>query len=320
MSSFFVVILVLVTLTSLFCIGLVSLSQNIWLMVRVYFSLAILFLNGWMLLLYLSNINSPVLLFANRAVYASPMLGMLLLGQFADVYYRGLRPFRVSLLGFISLLVGVPSIVVALSAANVTGVTPRLYRGVVTGYSIIPGHLSILVALSTILLAATLVIRLVSAYSSATKNAKQPLRIIILTLFIAIATAMITNILFPLIFGGSDAANAASSIAAALFIISLAYSVLRYSFLDVRILVVRSVGFVAGMGVILGLAAVVQTLIFDLLGEGDFHIRPVQRFALTGLFVVAALSFRPLSILFARITGRIFFKGGYDSAAFISAF
>lgn len=314
------ILLLLTTLVSLFCIGLVYLSQNIRLLVRIYFSLAILFLISWIALLYFSNIKTPLVLLINRVVYVAPILTLLFLGLFIDTYYKRKITHRSFVLNIITTILALVGVGLASSPLNVSSVTSRMASGKLTGYSIVPGRLSYLVAAILIVLAAGVAARFLSAYKEADRRTKRPLRIILWALTITILVSLATNVLLPILIGGSAIADAVGNISVVLFVSCVAYSVLKYSFLNIRLLVIRSVGYVVSLGVILALISVLQVGLFSTIGGGRFALSTRQQLTLTLLFGIAALSFTPLRTLFAKLTSGFFFKGGYDSAEFITEF
>lgn len=315
-------LLALVTLISLFCIGLVYLSRNIARRVRLYFCLSIVFLILWVITLYLSNIESGLTLLFNRLVYASPIWAMFFFGLFIDASYvrDRLWDWRAKAGLALRLMVAIGGSALAVTGLNVASVEPRFdAAGEVNGYNIVPGALSWAVVGTLLLLAIIVIMRIVHAYGIATERPRKALRIILCTLVLMLSVSLVTNAAAPIIFGGSQLANAISNLTVVLFVSSVAYSVLRYSFLDIRLLVVRSIGYGAGLATILMGVAFAQVALFMTLADGD-TLTGRQQLVVILLSSLAAVSFSPLRRLFARLTSRLFFKDVYDPARFISSF
>ncbi len=312
------VLISLVALVSLFCGALVYLSKNIVLKVRVYFSIALLCMVEWVVTLYLSNLAGGLTLFYNRVVYVGPLLALLFFGLFIDAAYFQTKPFKK--LNFASILFTALVTPIALTRLNVTGVRQRFTDGVSDGYSIIPGSLSVSVAVALFILSATLVVRLYAAYKQATPKERRPLRIIFYALSLMISVSLLTDVVIPLLGYGSGLTNLISNLTAIVFITSMAYSVLKYSFLNVKLLVLRSLGYAAGLVVIVSLVGFLQIMLFNIIGGNSYTLNGQERALFLSLVVLASLSFGPLRLLFTKLTSGLFFKDVYSPSQFISSF
>lgn len=317
--SLALILLIPVVVISLFCAGLVWLSRNIAFQVRLYFCLALLFLIGWVTTLYYSNVDSNLTLFFNRAVYAGPIFAMLFFSLFVDTFYfTASRRFKK--LNVVTILLSVITGVIAFTSLNISSITPRLQNGEIAGYNVVPGRLSLLVVAALLLLSVGLFARIMLAYKRADEDKKKPLRLIFRALAAAIIVSLFTNLFAPLLFGGSSIANAISNLAIIVFVTTVAYSVLRYSFLDIRLVVVRSLAYIVGLVVILAAVTGLSVLLFNVLGGGEVSLNGQQLLVFAVLSVAVALSFDPLRSLFVRVTSKLFFKDSYEPAVFISTF
>lgn len=312
------ILLILVIAISLFCIGLVFLSRNIAFTIRLYFTLSILCLIQWVTSLFLSNVDSSLTLFFNRLAYVGPLFALLFFSLFIDsFYFRGGR--RLKALNVLSTVLATAAGIVAPTSLNVSSISPRLEDGVRVGYNIIPGSLSLFVLMAFFLLSVGLFVRLALAYKLTTDVERRPLKLIIGTLALATIVSLATNAVVPVVFGGSGLANILSNMTITIFISTVAYAVLKYSFLDVRLLIIRSVAYVAGLITLLAVGTVIEIAVFHVWGgDGALDARQIVLLAL--LLAAAALSFGPLRSLFAKVTSNLFFKNTYDPSAFIAAF
>ncbi len=313
------ILLVAVVLISLFCVGLVFLSRNIALSIRLYFCLAILGVIEWVSALYFSNVSSEFTLLFNRVVYIGPILALMSFSLFIDAFYLNTSK-TLKRLNIFGIALSVTAMGIAFTSLNVASISPRLEDGVRVGYNIVPGALSIFIAFTLFTLSIGLFARLIVAYRRTDEEKRKPLKLIFRTLVLAITVSLVTNLLGPLLFGGSSLANAISNVTVILFIGTVAYSVLRYSFLDIRLLVVRSIAYVVGLITILGLVTALEVLLFNVLGGGQHELDGQQLSIFVFLLVLATLSFGPLRGLFAQATSRLFFKNSYDSSGFITRF
>ncbi|OGE64626.1 hypothetical protein A3J13_01565 [Candidatus Daviesbacteria bacterium RIFCSPLOWO2_02_FULL_36_8] len=95
---------------------------------------------------------------------------------------------------------------------------------------------------------------------------------------------------------------------------SISYAIVRHRFLDIRLIVARTVAYVS----LLTILAVVYSLGFFVIG--DFIIGVTGRGQLvvsTALAMIIALSFQPLRNFIERLTDKIFFRYHYDSQEFL---
>jgi signal transduction histidine kinase len=277
--------------------------------VRIYFCLAIIFIVLWAVLLYLSNLNTPLVLFFNRAVYGSPALALLFFGLFIDASYPGGRRFA-RYLNIFSLIIASFCAMASLTSLNVLGLKPRIEHGLTTGYSIIPGRLAPVVGLILLLLSIALVLRIVMALRTAEATQRRPIKIILTTLLVAIFVSLSANVVAPLIYGGSDLANMASNIAVTIMVASMAYSALRYSFLDIRSYVSRAVVYLFTITIIALMYTAIAALLVTYLLNIKIGFGPISILSL--ITAVVAVSFNPLKDRFNRITNRLFFRDYYD--------
>ncbi len=313
-------LLILFTVLALFCIGLVAFSGNLKRSVRVYFSLSIVSLILWVITLYLSNIPSSHTLFYNRIVYVWPILALVLFSLFLSSQYHRRRRREQSLLTIASLAFGFVGLVIAPTSLNVVSVNTRTASGQFSGYNIVPGSLNLLIIVLYAALSLLLMIRFYTVYKTVPERDKRPLRIIFRGLLFAIIVSVLTNLFVPLLFGGSATANIVSNISIIIFILSFTYSVLKYSFLDIRLLVVRSVGYFGGLLSVFAVISAMQLVVLNLFSGGDYFLTQEQWITSAILLSLSTLSFVPLRNLFARITGRVFYKDSYDPAKFLKEF
>lgn len=99
-----------------------------------------------------------------------------------------------------------------------------------------------------------------------------------------------------------------------LFIFSLlvAYAIIRHNFLDIRLIVARSVAYILLFGTLITIYS------FFILGISRYlfattSLSPAQQVANVAFAMLLAITFGPLKAFFNRITNRLFYRDAYDS-------
>ena len=277
---------------------------------RVYFTLAISFMASWVAMLYLSNQTTGYTLLFNRIVYIAPALGLFFFGLFIDAsYFKPQR--RLKKLNILSALVAFLAIVAAATRLNVEAVKPRFQGGHISAYSIVPGRLNGLVVVALLVLSLLVIGQIISAYKRVDSKTKKSLQYILGALVLTIAVSFFTNALAPLFFGGSDVGDAVSNVTIVLFVTSMAYSALRHSFLDIRLIVARLLGYTAA---VLLIATAYGFLVLGLLrGLFGIHLAVGYQVVLAASTAIAALLFQRLKQFFDKVTSRLFYQDAYDA-------
>jgi len=314
------ILLLLFVLISLFCIGLVCFSHNLRINVRLYFAFAILFVILWLVFLYFSNLQTGWALFFNRGAYAWPIVALLFFGLFVGASYpKSKQDSFWTKANIISVIAAGATVCISLTNLNVADITPRTgVNGAFVGFNVVPGRLAILVGLSLLGFSVALITRVVLTYRRVEERQKRPLRIILLTLLLCIFVSLTTDVLGPLISGGSSIGNALSNIAVIIFIASVAYSALRYSFLDIRLYVLRALVYSITL-ISLGLAyAGVTSFFVTQILNIRLSFGAICMLALVTSLV--AVSFQPLKEYFDRRTSRLFFRDYYNPQDLLNEF
>jgi signal transduction histidine kinase len=126
------------------------------------------------------------------------------------------------------------------------------------------------------------------------------------------ALAVITNIILPNITGDTSTSRFAF-LAVIIWTIMLVYAVVQHRFLDIRLAIVRGVGYIAALITVMALyLLVVVFAISTLLPETARAYNPMQSYDIV-VAVVAAMTFQPIRRFFDRITRAIFYRDAYDS-------
>jgi len=152
-------------------------------------------------------------------------------------------------------------------------------------------------------------ILLVRNYTWSRGVQKAQAQIILLGITLAVASALTTNIALPQVFGTAETAKLAP-LAAVILALTLGYAVLRHRFLDIRLVLARSLGYVATITTLSSLYGFIVfgacRFIFDL--QIPMSAQVFFSFA-TG---IATLSFHYFKRLFDRLTNKLFYQDAYD--------
>jgi len=141
-------------------------------------------------------------------------------------------------------------------------------------------------------------------------NKKTQLIIVSVGITVGTVLGVITNALLPNVIGTIEPARFAF-IALLILSLSLSYAILWHSFMDIRLAVTRTVGYLLS---IVGVAVAFVAIVFGtaaIFFPGQFSLNG-QLFYM-GVAVVIALSFDPMHKFFDRLTKRFFYQDAYDT-------
>jgi signal transduction histidine kinase len=139
---------------------------------------------------------------------------------------------------------------------------------------------------------------------------REQLRWIILGILVMLGLIIFT-ILLPLMLFKTSSFVSLMPLYTAIFIAMTAYAIIRHNFLDVRLLVARSIAY--------SVVAVILVLTYSgsifLVGTYviGYEIRPVNMLISVIFAFIIAISYEPLLRNIERLTDRLFFKDRYDS-------
>lgn len=141
---------------------------------------------------------------------------------------------------------------------------------------------------------------------------RQQITFIYLGLILSATAVMVTNVVLPAIMYTSPTITRLG-IYSSLFLTGFtSYTILRHRFLDIRLVVARSVAYILLLGslaIIYGVAIFgVSQLFFD-----GSQLAGVERITYIALAVLLAFTFQPLRRFFERFTDRVFYRDHYDS-------
>lgn len=140
---------------------------------------------------------------------------------------------------------------------------------------------------------------------------KRQLKHVLTGIVISFGLIFFTNFLAVLLFGRSDLIPLGSSYTL-FFSGFMAYAIVRHRFLDIRLLVARSVAYLFSLALLTipyAFSAIVLTRLFF----PESELSTPQLIFLIFIAVIFGLTFHPARTAFTLLTRRIFFRDAYDS-------
>lgn len=186
------------------------------------------------------------------------------------------------------------------------------------GLNIVTGPAYYLLILEALLYVGYALILMQRSYvkGSTPRIIKAQIKYIFIGFVAAFVPILILNGIAPM-FSNSDAVILLGPNAVVILVFFMSLNIIRHKFLDIRILVVRSLGYLFSVftaGVLYG----VFVFVFvgnALLQEADITLS--QQVLYTISAVVLAFTFQPLKRFFDKATNRIFYQDAYDSQSLI---
>jgi signal transduction histidine kinase len=160
---------------------------------------------------------------------------------------------------------------------------------------------------------------LLSRFLKSTRGAKRTqVHYILLGTVLATAWGLTTNVFLSLLFGTSIYSQYGTA-SGLIFVFFLAYAIVKHRFLDIKLVIARSVAY------LLLLATLALTYAITIFGLSQLlfdtaETPPLHNVISTILAVILAFTFQPLRRFFERITDSIFYRHRYDSQVVLNNF
>lgn len=293
---------------SFILVGAITLSRNPSAKLNKYFMLFSSSLALWLISNYLagtSKTSYDVALIANRLTFIFGGFSVFSILIFVkNLVHEKFSP-KAKYLAAISLffiILGGTSLVVA----DVDVEPPT--------YLIIFGPLAIAYFLSVIICAIAAVRTLFRARKRATGALKAQIYVIQMSFAVGLGAILITNAVFPLVFG-IYSLTSLGSFFSALFVVGISYAIIRHRLFDIRLIVARSLAYLLLLASLVGLYGIVVFGIADaVFAQSAFSERIVP--ILTA--VLLAFTTPALRTTFNRLTNKLFFRDAYDPQSFLN--
>ena len=273
----------------------------------------IILMNLWNTTVYLVNAGEGPTLLLFRTTFIMVILIALSVYYFSTSIIRGYKRDNKDKI-YIPLLTAVFTFA-ALTPFNISSVE---ILPINDGFVVAPERgLGYFVILFWILglIAYSLYVLYSSLGGSNTAKRKQTIVIIYGTVF-ALISGVTTNMVLPNI-AGDTASTALSPLSTLLFASVMAYAIVRHRFLDIKLVVARSIGYFLSVLSIALLFAFSAFLAINFITEDDLKVTVSQQIFFTLIAVALAFVFQPVKRFFDKLSNSIFYRDAYDTQEFL---
>lgn len=101
------------------------------------------------------------------------------------------------------------------------------------------------------------------------------------------------------------------------FVVFTSYAIVRHHFLDIRLVVARSVGYILSLGMVVFIFSLLIFGVSDALAANHVSIRVTEVFNLS-VTIALVLLYPPLKRFFDRLTNKFFYRDAYDAQVFLN--
>lgn len=133
-----------------------------------------------------------------------------------------------------------------------------------------------------------------------------------ITLILALAIPIVANAFLALFFADSPELQFIGPLSVLMTSILLFYAMAEHRFLDIRLIVARSLGYLLSVGALAVLYGLISFAVINLMLPESASLN-VERGTYTLLAVVLAFTFQPLKRFFDRWSNKIFYRDAYDA-------
>jgi K+-sensing histidine kinase KdpD len=156
-------------------------------------------------------------------------------------------------------------------------------------------------------------IKLFNIYAGHKRGTKErkAVQIVLLTISLTLTYAVITNIVLPLL-THSQKLISLGVLSSVIFALGLSLSITKYKFLDIRLIVARSVAYFFSIGLIIAAFASISSII-------SFSVNDTESQVVNGgILILAILIYPYVKNFFDKATNQIFYRDAYDPQRFLN--
>ena len=255
------------------------------------------------------SVASQIALYAKYVAFSSSLAAVIIILQFV-VRLSGISFFKKLLK--ISLL---PLWLVCIISATPLAVASVAIKGDI--YAVSYGPLVWTYALGMIYGIGCMLYVIIYGIYHSDGVRKQRLKIVGISLLIALPIALVFRLLIPLL-TGITSFNRLASAPILVLVIGLYYSAVRYRLFDIRAAAVRTLAYVMSLGVLVVIYYILATVISGLFLNNNATLN--QSPLSIGLALGLLFIFQPVKKFFDRLTNNIFYRDNYNSDEFFARF
>jgi signal transduction histidine kinase len=301
-----------------FCLAitlLVYLDQKIKKKIKLSFYLLSTGIGLWQLFNVLSNANLTHEMLINRLVFVFPVIALAGFLFFVESLWQIKKSLSNTGRYIDYTLIGL-TLILSLSPYVVTGIQARYSNHIWSGYNVVHGPLYLLYILGIGAISAIAIISFLQYYRQTQSEEKRKLKYVLYGFAGSLILALLTSVALPLLLKSSSYSYL-SIFSGVLFIASVAYSISRYQFLDIRLFVLRATVYTLSIILLTIFYVLPAILIISVILKVQFTW---ARF-ISAIVVAAVVAFfyQWARVWFNKITRRIFFRDAYDPQSFIDA-
>jgi signal transduction histidine kinase len=294
-----------VLFTSLVCvIVLLNNHKTILSKTLLYIGIALMF---WETANYLADIPSVLTIVWNRATFLGPLFVFLFSDHFvAQIANRKHNTKRELLYFGITIIMAF----LCMTGLVIAQVDARMNDGVVQGFNVERGAGYSFVIIWILFLMIRFIGDLVRSYIKAEGKVKKQLQLVIIGVISAVSIGITTNLLLPIV-SGNTLSTQFAPLAGIAFTSLLAIAIIRHGLFNVRLLVIRALGY--------ALSLIVVSSIYGFIVFGiaryifDLRLSTIGVVTLSVATGIASLLFNKLKAFFDRMSRRLFYQDAYDS-------
>ncbi|MCK9641561.1 MAG: hypothetical protein M0R39_16785, partial [Prolixibacteraceae bacterium] len=272
------------------------------------FALFVLVLATWITSNYLSNLQSlsySVALLLNHLVLMSASLSLYIFLWFVYVTAPPITPILQRITRFI-LYFGL--------ATSFFAVTPFVIKSISRqkeASAVIFGNLATIYFFGVILAVLGVIVLLILGLRRAKGLERNRLNIILWSIIGTVLIALVTNLFIPVVTGSFELTNI-GPLSTLLLASGLAYSIIKFKLFDIRLIIARSVAYIASL---VSIGVLYASIAFILLNatfykSNKLTLRETLLFTLLAVFLI--FTFQPVKKFFDRFSNRLFYRDVYD--------
>lgn len=170
---------------------------------------------------------------------------------------------------------------------------------------------------TTIAAIAVVLVKLYGVHKAYERHAQErkAIKTVLYTTLATFVYAVITNAIIPLI-TNSQSLIGLGALSASIFAIGLSFSIIKYRFLDIRIIIARSVAYILSISILFTGYVLISALFLEtILGSDQSNGATMAVNAI--VLGIAVLLYQPLKRFFDKATNRLFYRDAYDPQVFL---
>jgi signal transduction histidine kinase len=298
---------------------LISYAKTVKRSIKAAFWFIFIGLAAWQANIYIADTQTHDLVQINNLVFLWPPMAIYATGWFIyllEIHKTDKEAYRAAIHSrFILLLSGL--FIIQSLLAIFGSLFENVYRDAADELIFIRGPLYGLYIGAIAVSILAVLIKLYSIFRLHGKGTQErnATKIVLYAMILAFGYAIITNAVIPLV-TNSQSLIGLGVFTADIFAIGLSFSIIKYKFLDIRLIIARSVAYILSLGILFIGYILLSSLLIEVLLNGD-GISATTTFVNVMVLAPAVLLYQPLKRFFDRVTNKLFYRDAYDPQVFL---